>query len=147
MSFHDLPAINATLNAISTILLVAGYLCIRRDKWRAHAVLMLSALATSAAFLACYVTYHSYRMRHGIGVSRFPASPWRPVYLSILIPHTILAVAILPLIGTTVIMAALRKWPAHRRVAIITFPLWLYVSITGVVVYWMLYHLAPTLAQ
>jgi len=145
MSVHDLPAVNATLNGASAALLLIGYLFIRQNRWRVHAVCMLGAVLMSAAFLTCYLTYHVYRMRHGIGVTRFPPSQWRPIYLSVLISHTILAVVILPLIFTTLFMAATRRWAAHRYIAVITFPLWLYVSITGVVVYWMLYHLAPTL--
>jgi uncharacterized membrane protein YozB (DUF420 family) len=141
------PEINATLNGASALLLIAAYVCIKRNRWRTHAALMIAAVATSAAFLACYLTYHAYRVRHGIGVTRFPTSAWKPIYLGILTSHTILAVVILPLIFATLFFAWRRRWPSHRRISVITLPLWLYVSITGVVVYWMLYRLAPTLAH
>ena len=106
---------------------------------------MISAVITSTVFLACYVTYHTMKAQHHELVTRFPASPWRIVYLSILITHTFAAIAILPLIFISLYLAARRRWRTHRRVSSVTFPLWFYVSVTGVVVYIMLYHLAPTL--
>jgi uncharacterized membrane protein YozB (DUF420 family) len=145
VSAQDLPVVNASLNAASAALLAAGYVCIKRNKVRAHATMMIGALMTSSVFLACYITYHVYRARHGIGVTRFPPSGWRPIYLTILISHTILAVAILPLIFLTVTRALRKRWNLHRQISVITLPLWFYVSVTGVVVYWMLYHLAPRL--
>lgn len=145
MSLHDFPWINASLNGASAALLAVGYLCIRNGRWRAHAVFMIGALVTSAAFLACYLTYHSIRVRHGIAITRFPESRWKPLYLAILGSHSILAVVILPLISLTLIQVLRRRWRLHRAVARITLPLWFYVSVTGVAVYWMLYRLAPRL--
>lgn len=145
MSVHDFPWINASLNGASAALLAIGYFCIRNGRWRAHAVFMISALVTSAAFLACYVTYHVIRVRHGIGITRFPESRWKPLYLVILGTHSILAVVILPLVLITLSRALRRQWPLHRWIARITLPMWFYVSVTGVAVYWMLYRLAPTL--
>lgn len=145
--WHGLPAINATLNGASAVLLVAAFVLIKRRRYTAHATLMISALVTSAAFLTCYLIYHGMKAKHGEGLTRFPASPWKPIYQIILLTHTILAVVILPLILGSVSFAWGRRWLAHRRISNFTFPLWLYVSVTGVVVYWMLYHLAPTLAH
>ncbi|HXE52370.1 MAG TPA: DUF420 domain-containing protein, partial [Tepidisphaeraceae bacterium] len=108
-------------------------------------VTMISALVMSCAFLACYVTYHYLRVRQGIGITRFPPGAVRPVYLVILTSHTILAMVILPMVLITLWHAARRQWARHRRISVWTFPLWLYVSITGVVIYWMLYVLAPSL--
>ena len=147
MTMHDLPLVNATLNGTSAALLSVAYVLIKNNRVRAHAAVMIGALVTSAAFLTCYLLYHAYRVRQGIGVTHFPASSWKPVYLAILTSHTILAVVILPLIAVTVWMAYNRRWAAHRRVSVVTLPLWFYVSVTGVVVYWMLYRLAPTLAH
>jgi uncharacterized membrane protein YozB (DUF420 family) len=145
--WSSFPAIEATLNGSSAVLLAAAWLCIKRNNWRAHATLMIAAVVTSAAFLTCYLSYHAYRVRHGVGVTRFPPSAWRPMYLSVLVSHTVLAVVILPLILTTLYFAIRRRWTRHRRISAVTLPLWLYVSVTGVVVYWMLYHLAPGLAH
>lgn len=145
MSVHDFPWINASLNGVSAALLAIGYLCIRNGRWRAHAFFMISALITSAAFLSCYLTYHYIRVRHGIGITRFPESKWKPLYLAILGSHSILAIVILPLVLITLSRALHRRWSLHRWIARITLPLWFYVSVTGVVVYWMLYQLAPKL--
>ena len=137
------PKLNASLNATAGIFLCFGMMMIKARKVKAHAVCMIAAVVASTAFLACYLTYH---YLNGGKVTRFPASPWRSVYLAILISHTILAVVILPLIAMTLVRAWRRQWEAHRRIASPTFWLWLYVSVTGVVVYWMLYHLAPRIA-
>jgi len=145
MTAADFPVINASLNATSAALLTGGFIFIKRGNYRAHAAMMISALITSAAFLACYLTYHTYRAKHGIGITRFPESGWKPLYQAILLSHTILAVVILPLIYLTLSRAVKRRWPLHRQISVITLPLWFYVSVTGVVVYWMLYHLAPRL--
>ena len=145
MSVHDFPWINASLNGASAALLAIGYVCIRNGRWRAHAVFMTTALVTSAAFLACYLTYHAIRVRHGIGITRFPESRWKPFYLVILGTHSILAVVILPLVLITLSRALRRRWALHRWIARITLPMWFYVSLTGVAVYWMLYQLAPKL--
>ena len=137
------PKLNASLNATAGIFLCFGMMMIKARKIKAHAVCMIAAVVASTAFLACYLTYH---YLNGGKVTRFPASPWRSVYLAILISHTILAVVILPLIVMTLVRAWRRQWEAHRRIASPTFWLWLYVSVTGVVVYWMLYQLAPRIA-
>ena len=145
MNLSGFPPLNATLNAASAVLIVIAYVLIKRGRTRPHAWTMIAALVTSTAFLACYLTYHELRRRAGITITRFPQSPWRPVYMTILTSHTILAVVILPLIISVVILAYRRLWTAHRRLARPTFWLWLYVSVTGVIIYWMLYHLAPTI--
>lgn len=140
----DFPWINASLNATSATLLFAGWVLIKLHRIRAHGYAMAAALVTSTAFLACYLTYHYLR---GGRVTTFPASDWRPWYYALLISHTILAVVILPLIAMTVWRAYKRQWDKHRRISVITLPLWFYVSVTGVAVYWMLYHFAPTLGR
>lgn len=137
-----LAGVNAILNGSSAVLLLIGYAFIRRRWIKLHATMMISAIVTSAAFLICYLTLH-----YHIGSTRFPQLGWiRTVYLLILLTHTILA-AVLPfLVVITVYQAARRHWARHRRIARWTLPIWLYVSVTGVVIYWMLYHLAPRLA-
>ena len=147
MRVEYFPVINASLNALSALLLVTGYILVRARRYVAHATVMISALLTSAAFLACYLTYHAMRVRQHVVITRFPSGSVRPFYLAILLSHTVLAALIVPLILTTVTLAALRKWTKHRAVARWTFPLWLYVSVTGVVIYFMLYHLAPALQK
>ena len=147
MNFEMFPRVNASLNATSAACLALGYFCIKRNQVRAHVTMMISALVTSIAFLICYLTYHFWRYRHGIGVTRFPQSSWKPLYLTILTSHTILAVVILPLIFLTLWRATTRRFDLHKRISVITLPLWFYVSVTGVAVYWMLYHLAPTLTH
>ncbi len=147
MTLETFPVVNATLNGASAAMLLAGFLFIKRGRVTAHVTMMLSALATSTVFLACYIIYHTIRVRHGITVTRFPPGRIHPIYIAILFSHTVLAIAILPLIGVTLYRAVSRQWDQHRRIAIITFPLWFYVSVTGVVVYWMLYQLAPRLSR
>jgi uncharacterized membrane protein YozB (DUF420 family) len=146
LTFHDFPLVNATLNGASAVLLASGFVLIKQGKVKAHATMMISAVCTSAAFLACYLTYHTLKAMHGETISHFPPGNVRPIYLTILISHTILAVVILPLIAMTLWRAYHEQWEKHRKVAVITFPLWFYVSVTGVVIYWMLYDLAPRLA-
>ncbi len=132
-----LPAVDATLNAASALLLACGFYFIRRRNIPAHKACMLSAFATSVLFLICYLTYHYFH-----GVTRFPGHGFvRNFYLTLLGSHTILAVAIVPLVLTTLYRAWRERFDLHRRVARWTLPLWLYVSVTGVAVYWMLYHL------
>ena len=147
MTFHDFPLVNATLNGASAALLAAAYVFIKRGRVRAHGWTMVSAVVTSTAFLACYLTYHAIKARHGETITRFPAgTAWRPVYLTILWTHTPLAGIILPLIALTLWRAYRRQWDRHRRISVITLPLWFYVSVTGVIIYLMLYQLAPHLA-
>lgn len=145
MTIHDLPKVNATLNATSAILLLAAFVCIKIKKIRPHAWLILSAVVTSSAFLTCYLIYHFYFGATYVK-QEFPAVPdWLyHVYLfAILLPHTLFAAAIVPLIIISLTLAYRRKWATHRRVSPWTFWLWLYVSVSGVIIYWMLYHLFP----
>jgi putative membrane protein len=132
-----LPTLNATLNSLSAILLVSGYVCIKRRNITAHKASMISAVVTSTLFLISYLVYHYYTGSHPFG-----GSGWiRPAYFTILISHTILAAAIVPLVIVTLKRAWKGNFPLHARIARRTLPLWLYVSVTGVVVYLMLYHL------
>ena len=137
MNDSVLPHLNAALNATSFLLLVAALYQIRRGNVRAHRRLMLSALAVSGLFLVSYVVYHAQ-----YGSVRFAGQGLvRPVYFVILVTHVILAAAIVPLVVVTAVRALRGDFARHRRVARWTYPLWLYVSVTGVVVYLMLYHL------
>ena len=137
LSLSALPTLNAALNATCAFLLVAGYLCIRRRKVLAHKLCMGSAFAVSTLFLISYLTYH-----YHVGSVRFGGQGWiRAVYFTILISHTSLAVLILPLALVTLSRALAGRFDKHVRIARWTLPLWLYVSVTGVIVYWMLYHL------
>lgn len=137
MEIADLPALNATLNAIAATFLVAGYLLIRRGRQDQHRWCMLGALATSALFLVSYVIYHA-----NAGSVPFPGvGVIRVVYFSILIPHIILAAAIVPLALVTAARGLSGRYDRHVRIARWTLPLWLYVSVTGVVIYLMLYQL------
>jgi putative membrane protein len=137
VTIHDLPALNATLNATAAILLAVGYVLIRRGRIRQHRAVMLTAFATSVAFLVSYLIYHAH-----VGSKRFPgAGPIRTVYFAILISHTILAATIVPLALVTLSRALSARFDRHRAIARWTLPLWMYVSITGVIVYFMLYRL------
>ena len=137
-----MPAVNASLNALSGVLLFTGYLLIRRKKVAMHRRFMLAASITSLLFLACYVLNHY--LRHGV-VTRFTGTGViRPIYFAILISHTILAVVIVPLAIASVWNGLKMRVPQHRRVAKVTFPLWMYVSVTGVIVYFFLYHWFPS---
>jgi putative membrane protein len=130
------PALNASLNAICTVLLVTGYSFIRRGKKSAHRACMVSAFACSTMFLASYIYFHLHA-----GVIRFGGEGWiRPVYFTLLISHMILAVAILPLILITISRALRERFDRHRAIARWTLPIWLYVSVTGVVIYVLLYR-------
>lgn len=130
------PAIDGALNATTALLLTIGYIFVRRGNVRAHRTCMLSAVVTSLLFLVCYVWYHAHH-----GVTRFPGSGVvRAFYLTLLTSHTILAIAILPLVAVTLYRALRETFDRHKRVARWTLPLWVYVSVTGVVVYWMLYQ-------
>ena len=137
MSVTDLPALNATLNACSTVLLITGYVFIRRGNRRKHKACMIAALVVSALFLTSYVIYHAQ-----VGSVPFRRTGWiRTVYFAVLIPHVILAAAIVPPILITASRGLSAKYDKHRRIARWTLPLWLYVSVTGVIVYLMLYRL------
>lgn len=137
MNVSDLPALNASLNGLSAVFLTAGYRYIRKKNMPAHRVCMLAAFTVSTLFLISYVIYHAQ-----VGSVRFQHQGWiRAVYFAILITHVALAAVILPLAIVTLSRALREKFDRHRRVARWTLPLWLYVSVTGVVVYVMLYHL------
>ena len=133
-----LPTVNAALNATSATLLVLGFRAIRAGHMRRHRALMLSALGSSLLFLVGYATRIALT-----GTHRFPGGgPLRAAYLAVLGSHTLLAVLAGPLVAGTLVLALRSRFPAHRRLARATLPVWLYVSVTGVVVYVMLYHLA-----
>jgi len=133
------PAINASLNGTSAVLLVTAHGMIQRGRVAAHRRLMLSAVTTSALFLISYLYYHLHVVH---GSVRFQGRGWsRPLYFSILISHTILAAAIVPLVILTLSRALQRRFDRHRAIARWTYPIWLYVSVTGVVIYFMLYRL------
>jgi uncharacterized membrane protein YozB (DUF420 family) len=145
MTLLDLPAVNASLNGLSAVFLAAGYVFIRRQRRVAHRNCMIAAFATSIVFLGCYLTYHTYLavVLHR-GPTRFLEPEWfRPVYLVILLTHTVLAVVIVPLILMTLHRARRQDFAAHKKIARWTWPLWMYVSVTGVVVYWLLYIKFP----
>lgn len=139
MTISDLPTLNAILNSISAILLTLGYAFIRQNKRDAHRACMISAFVTSTLFLVSYLFYHYHHGStpfQGQGIVRY-------VYFTILLTHTVLAAAIVPMIFLTFIRAFNERFDLHRRIARWTLPFWLYVSVTGVLVYLMLYHLYP----
>jgi uncharacterized membrane protein YozB (DUF420 family) len=137
LTVSDLPALNALLNATSATLLAVGYVLIRSGKRGAHKRAMLAALACSALFLTSYLVYHAQ-----VGSVRFRGQgAVRTLYFTILLTHTVLAVAIVPLVATTLVPALRGRFDRHRRLARVTLPLWAYVSVTGVVIYWMLYRM------
>jgi uncharacterized membrane protein YozB (DUF420 family) len=134
---ESLPTLNAILNAVAGAFLLVGWLLIRRGRMRAHRAAMLAALACSVAFLTSYLIYH-----FQVGSVRFQGTgAIRTVYLTILLTHTVLAAAVPFLAAITLTRALRRHFPRHRAIARWTLPIWLYVSVTGVVVYWMLYRL------
>lgn len=136
MKVQDLPTLNASLNAVAATLLLFGYIAIKQKKEELHKKLMISALVVSAAFLTSYLIYH-----YHVPSKKFPDLGWiKTVYLIILIPHIILAAAMVPMILKTFWHAFRNEREKHRKIARITFPIWMYVSVTGVVVYFMLYH-------
>jgi uncharacterized membrane protein YozB (DUF420 family) len=137
VSVADLPTLNALLNLTAALLLVIGWRFIKARRIDAHRRTMIAAFCTSAVFLASYLTYHAQ-----VGSKPFPGTGvLRVIYFSILIPHILLAAAILPLAIVTLRRGLLRRDVAHRRIARLTLPIWLFVSVTGVVVYLMLYQL------
>ena len=140
MTVHDLPAVNATLNGLSAVFLTLGFIFIKRGNKIAHRNCMISAFGTSAIFLGCYLTYHLTVKT----VTHFvePAS-FRPIYLAILLAHTVLAVVIVPMILVTLNRARLERFELHKKIARWTWPLWMYVSVTGVVIYLLLYQIFP----
>ena len=142
MPIHWFPPLNASLNAASGILIVIGFLLIRRRQIALHRACMIAAVTCSSLFLISYVTYH---IGYGAGVTRFAGTGViRTIYLVILISHTILAVTVVPFVIVTLTRALRGQFLRHRSIARYTFPMWLYVSVTGVIVYFMLYHLYPS---
>lgn len=142
MTVRDLPTVNAALNATSAVLLMTGWWLIRSGKRQQHRWVMTAALCTSTAFLICYLLYHYLAQQLSIGVVRFQKpGAIRTVYLTILFTHTVLAAAVPPLAIITLSRALKAKFDRHRRIARWTLPIWLYVSVTGVVIYWMLYRM------
>ena len=136
MTIHDLPAINASLNALSTVFLASGYALVRTKRIAQHRACMLAALTTSALFLVCYIVYHAQ-----VGSVRFTRQGVvRPIYFTILITHVTLAASVLPLALITATRGLKGRFPQHVRIARWTFPIWLYVSVTGVLVYVLLYQ-------
>lgn len=137
-----LPAVNATLNATAAILLVLGWRSIRAGRRERHRRFMIAATITSAAFLTCYLYYH-FAVARGEPTRFHREGAAHTAYLVLLLSHTVLAAACLPLVLATLWRAHRQRWEAHRRLARWTFPIWMYVSVTGVLVYVVLYHLNP----
>ncbi|MGH7943334.1 MAG: DUF420 domain-containing protein [Limisphaerales bacterium] len=145
MSVFDLPALNASLNALSAALLTAGFILIRQKKIIAHRNCMISAFCVSVIFLICYLTYHTYlALALHRGPTRFVHPVWfRPFYLAILATHSILAMVIVPMVLITLSRALRNRFDIHKKIARWTWPLWMYVSVTGVAVYLLLYRIFP----
>jgi putative membrane protein len=140
----DLPPVNGSLNGLSALLLSAGYMFIRRKNMIAHRNCMIAAFVTSTLFLICYLTYHFYLYKLHRPVTSFTNPAWfRPIYLTILISHTILAVVIVPLVLITMSRGLKARFVQHKKIAHWTWPLWMYVSVTGVIIYLLLYQIFP----
>jgi putative membrane protein len=141
VTISDLPAANATLNFVSTIFISLGWFFIRRGFWQRHIACMITAVISSSGFLAGYLIYHAHV---GEKSTHFTAPGIvRPIYFAILISHILLAFVTLPLVIVTLLPVFRRRWDKHRRIAKWTMPIWLYVSVTGVLVYLMLYRWFP----
>jgi uncharacterized membrane protein YozB (DUF420 family) len=137
VSYTALPAVNASLNATTAVLLIVGYVLIRRGRRQLHRRVMITAFCTSVLFLVSYLTYHAHTgSKHFTGTGTA-----RTIYFSILLTHTVLAAAIVPLAIMTLSRGLSARYDRHRKIARWTLPIWLYVSVTGVVVYWMLYQM------
>jgi uncharacterized membrane protein YozB (DUF420 family) len=145
MSPADLPPVNACLNGLSAIFLGAGYYFVRRKHQVAHRNCMMAAFVTSMLFLACYLTYHGYLAYHlHRGPTVFTGPGWiRPIYLGILLTHTVLAMLVVPLVLITLQRALRQRFDRHQQIARWTWPCWMYVSVTGVVIYLLLYQVFP----
>ena len=138
MSYADLPPLNAALNGGATLLLAAGWLFIRAGRWRPHRLCMLGAVAMSALFLASYSVYHV-----RVGSVPYPLHDWtRPLYFSILVPHVVLAAGMIPLVFAALFHAWKGRYDRHRRVTRWLWPIWMFVGLSGVAIYWMLYAYA-----
>jgi putative membrane protein len=139
MTIQDLPTLNASLNSAAGVLLLSGYIAIKNNKRDLHRNLMIAALIVSAAFLTSYLIYHFH-----VPSKKFPDLGWiKTLYFLILFPHIILAVVMVPMILKTFWHAYKQEWENHKKIARITFPIWMYVSVTGVIVYLMLYQWFP----
>lgn len=139
MTLSDLPAVNACLNSLSTIFLTLGYIFIRQKKIIPHRNCMIAAFSTSTIFLISYLFYHYFA-----GRTTFKDPQWfRPIYLGILLTHTILAVVIVPMILMTLSRALKARYELHKKIARWTWPIWMYVSVTGVLIYFLLYQIFP----
>jgi len=137
MAISDLPAVNASLNAISAVFLTLGYFFIKRRRIIAHRNCMISAFCTSTVFLICYLVYHFFA-----GRTDFKEPQWfRPIYLVLLASHILLAIAIVPLSLITLRLGLKRRDETHKKIARWTWPIWMYVSVTGVLIYFLLYHI------
>jgi uncharacterized membrane protein YozB (DUF420 family) len=135
--FAVFPVINATLNGTSAVLLLTGHSLIKKGRMAAHRAVMLTALVTSTLFLASYLYYHAH-----VGSVHFRGQgAWRPIYFTLLTSHTILAAVIVPMVIITLVRALRQRFDRHRAIARWTYPFWVYVSVTGVIIYFMLYHL------
>jgi len=145
VTLSDLPAVNAGLNTVASILLLTGYRFIKRGNKNAHRNCMIGALACSVVFLASYLYYHySMKKMYGEAHTRFLNPEWfRPIYLAILFTHLVGAVAIIPMIIITVSRAAKARFDLHKKIARWTWPVWMYVSVTGVLIYFLLYQIFP----
>lgn len=142
MTLTDLPALNAALNGCSAICLITGFVLIRRGNRKGHRNCMIAAMTASVLFLISYIYYH---LHAGRTVFRDPA--WfRSIYLTLLLTHTVLAVTILPLVAVTASRAFREQFDRHKRIARWTWPLWMYVSVTGVLIYFLLYQVFPQVA-
>lgn len=140
MILHNLPALNATLNAVTAILLSCGFYFIKHKRIIAHRNCMIAAVCVSTAFLASYLTYHIAVKT----ITHFRDPAWfRPIYLTLLATHTFLAAAVLPLVIITLTFAANGKFDSHKKIAHWTWPIWMYVSVTGVMIYFLLYQIFP----
>ena len=145
MELSDLPKINACLNGLASVFLLLGYIFIKRGNKTAHRNSMVGALAASTVFLGCYLYYHySMQKLYGEAHTRFVNPEWfRPIYLTILVTHLICAIAIVPLVIMTVSRAVRARFELHKKIARWTWPVWMYVSVTGVVIYFLLYQIFP----
>jgi len=138
MNISDLPGLNACLNSLCTILLTAGFIFIKRKNERAHRNCMIAALVTSTLFLTSYLYYHFHA-----GSTKFPENWFKPIYLGILLTHTVLAMVIVPLIVAAVVQAIRGRFESHKKITRWAWPMWMYVSVTGVLIYLLLYQIFP----